>query len=138
MDPQTEHSTPHRFWLAILGFVVMLSSAFVWPLFFNNSFLRGTAIPLWMTLVVGVLIGVIAARQDRRMRTRVMAGFNGVFLLIAIAGFFVFSKLPVEANADPLPDAVPAFNLPNQEGEATSLQLAADEHALLVFYRGHW
>ncbi len=138
----SEHSAQRnrrRFWLAALGLVVMLSSAFVWLLFLDNSFLRRTALPFWLTMVLGVSLGAVASWQDRRTRTRVMACVNVGFLAISIPLFGVFTRLPVPDARDPLPDRVPEFSLPNQLGETTSLtQVSAAGYALLIFYRGHW
>ncbi len=135
----SDESTPvsrRRFWLAALGLAVMLASAFVWPLFMDNSFLRRTALPLWLTMALGVALGAIASRQDRRTRTRVMAWVNAGFLAISIPLFGMLTRLPVQ---DQSPDLVPEFSLPNQLGETTSLtQVSAAGYALLIFYRGHW
>lgn len=138
----SDESTPvsrRRFWLAALGLAVMLASAFVWPLFMDNSFLRRTALPLWLTMALGVALGAVASRQDRRTRTRVMAWVNGGFLAISIPLFVVFTRLPVQDATARVPDVVPEFSLPNQLGETTSLtQVSAGGYALLIFYRGHW
>lgn len=138
----TEASTQRskrRFWLAALGLVVMLASGFVWLLFLENSFLRRTALPFWLTMVLGVSLGAVASWQDRRTRTRVMACVNAGFLAISIPLFGAFTRLPVQDATKPVPDRVPEFSLPNQLGETTSLtQVSATGYALLIFYRGHW
>ena len=139
MSDETTRRSQRRFWLAALGLVVMLSSAFVWLLFLDNSFLRRTALPFWLTMVLGVSLGAVASWQDRRTRTRVMACVNAGFLAISIPLFGVFTRLPVQDARNQLPDRVPEFSLPNQLGETTSLtQVSAAGYALLIFYRGHW
>lgn len=139
MSDESTQRSRRRFWLAALGLVVMLSSAFVWPLFMDNSFLRRTALPLWLTMALGVALGAVASWQDRRTRTRVMACVNAGFLAISIPLFVVLTRLPVQDATDQLPDVVPEFSLPNQFGETTSLtQISAGGYALLIFYRGHW
>ncbi len=71
MSDESTQRSKRRFWLGALGLVVMLSSAFVWLLFLDNSFLRRTALPFWLTMVLGVSLGAVASWQDRRTRTRV-------------------------------------------------------------------
>ncbi len=139
MSDKTTRRNQRRFWLAALGLVVMLSASFVWLLFLDNSFLRRTALPFWLTMVLGVSLGGVASWRDRRNRTRVMAYVNAGFLAISIPLFGVFTRLPVQDATDHLADLVPEFSLPNQLGETTSLtQVSAAGYALLIFYRGHW
>lgn len=139
MSDETTRRSQRRFWLAALGLVVMLSSVFVWLLFLDNSFLRRTALPFWLTMVLGVSLGGVASWQDRRNRTRVMAYVNAGFLAISIPLFGVFTRLPVQDATAHVADLVPEFSLPNQLGETTSLtQVSAAGYALLIFYRGYW
>ena len=139
MGDESTQRTCRRFWLAALGLIVMLASAFVWPLFMDNSFLRRTALPLWLMMVLGVALGAVAARKDRRTRTRVMAWVNAGFLAISIPLFVVLTRLPAQAATGQVLDTVPEFSLPNELGETTSLaQISAGGYAMLIFYRGHW
>ena len=137
-DASTQRSH-RRFWLAALGLVVMLAAPFAWALFLDNSFLRRTALPLWLMMVLGVALGVVASWQDRRTRTRVLACVNAGFLAVSIPLFGVFTRLPVQNATDLLPNVVPEFSLPNQLGETIWwTQISAGGYALLIFYRGHW
>lgn len=136
MSDELTQRSKRRFWLAALGLVFMLASVFVWVLFLDNSFLRRTALPLWLTMVLGVSLGAVASWQDRRTRTRVMACVNMGFLAVSIPLFGILTRLPVQ---DRSPELVPEFSLPDQFGETTSLtEVTAAGYALLVFYRGHW
>ena len=139
MGSETIQRNRRCFCLAALGFVVMLSSAFLWPLFLDNSFLRRTALPLWLTMVLGVGFGAVASWRDRRTRTRVMACVNAGFLALSIWLFGVLTALPAPVATDQPPEVVPDFSLPNQLGVPTSLtQISTGGYALLVFFRGHW
>ena len=139
MSDESTQRIRRRFWLAALGLVVMLASVFVWLLFLDNSFLRRTALPFWLTMVLGVSLGTVAAWQDRRWRTRVMACVNAGFLAVSIPLFGVFTRLPVQDATAQVADIVPEFSLPNHLGEMTSLkQVSVAGYALLIFYRGHW
>jgi len=84
MSDESTQRNRQRFWLAALGLVVMLGSVFVWLLFLDNSFLRRTALPFWLTMVFGVSLGTVASWQVCLPKTSSVpkTRFSGTSLVI--------------------------------------------------------
>lgn len=133
-----ESTGSRRMWLAVVGLVLAVVSPVLWVLTLGNRLMLRTGLAMWVAMAVGLVLAVVAARRDARMRTRVVAVVTGCWVAFSVVGFFVFTRLPESAVFDDT-QRVAAFTLPDEQGKPTSLdELAGDGAALLVFYRGHW
>jgi hypothetical protein len=138
MDPSPLTSAPRRFALALLALAVCLFAPFAWLLTLSSPWLRRSAAVAWAVLAVGVLLGLVAARTDRRLRVRVLAGLD----LLVLAGFawmFAFGLAEPPTPQTELLVRAPDFTLPDQESRPVALSAELSRGpVLLVFYRGHW
>jgi hypothetical protein len=134
----TTAAAPRRFSLALLGLLACLAAPFGWLATLDVPVLRSTGAVAWLLLALGVALGWIAWRSDRRARVLLLALVSTAFPALFAWGFFVFSALPKAEVARAL-ERAPDFTLPDELGREVNL---ADELAagpvLLVFYRGHW
>ena len=127
-----------RFALAVAGLVVALVSPAFWALTLDSNFLQRTALMMWIGMALGFACTILAALRDHRKRTRTAALLTGLWILLSVPGYLVFTKLPAPAGLGRL-ERVADFTLPNHLGEQTSLSgLSRENMVLLVFYRGYW
>src|SRR5262245_29586059 len=102
-----------------------------------TALLRTGAV-LWAFLASGLLAGGVAARGDRRLGLRLLAGIDAAIAVLWSFGFFGLASLPAAQGADRL-ETAPAFSLPDANGGTVSLAEArASGPVLLVFFRGVW
>jgi len=126
-----------RFAFALIGLILTLVSPVFWALTLDVNFLQRTGLMMWVAMAIG-LVCAAAAFPDRRLRTRIVAGFTCFWVLFSIPGFFIFTRLPAAPEFERL-QQVADFSLPNQLNQMTSLSdMLADHWVLLVFYRGYW
>ena len=119
--------------LASLGLLVLAPLSWLWTI--DRPFLRATGLAAWVLIAGALFLSLSAARNDRRVWVRAIAGLQLAALPLLLWAFFVFARMP----ATHVPDRAPDFTLPDQDGRpvtlATELQ---DGPVLLVFFRGHW
>jgi hypothetical protein len=124
--------------LALLGVLLCLAAPFAWALALNVPWLRSTGAPAWLLLGTGALLGLAAARADRRRIVRVLAWVDTGLLLVFGWLFFGFAALHPQAAAEDMARA-PDFTLPDDDGRPVTLSKELSHGpVLLVFYRGHW
>ena len=100
--------------------------------------MRSTGAPAFALIGAGALLGLLAARRDRRPAVRVFGGFDAIALPFAVLIFFVFGALP-EAPRFAALEVAPGFRLTDHQGQMVSLQeVRAGGPVLLVFFRGFW
>ncbi|MCO6439288.1 MAG: hypothetical protein J5J06_19530 [Phycisphaerae bacterium] len=129
---------PRRFALALCGLLLALLSPMFWAMTINDSFLRWTALGMWLAMGAGLVAAIAAGWRDRRLRTRITSGLTLAWCAFAVVGFFVFTRLPEPTQAGNVEGAWDVV-LQDQHGEATSLrELLRDGPVLLTFYRGFW
>lgn len=141
MTDATTHrraSTKQRLWLALLGLALLPISPVLWALTLDNSLLRRTGLMMWAAMALALLCAAVAAGSDSRKRTRFVAGLVGLWVLLSIPGYLVFTRLPVPAESGTVANATDLV-LADHLGRPTSLdELLQKTAILLVFYRGHW
>lgn len=127
-----------RLLLAVAGLVLALVSPVFWMLTLDNNFLQRTGLMMWVGMGVGLVLVGVAAMQDRRKRTRLVAGATFAWVVFAAVGCAVFTQLPAPQEQAAQAE-IASFTLPDHTGTPVALaDLVQDEAALLVFYRGHW
>jgi len=123
--------------VAALSLCACLAAPVAWALSMDVPWMRSSGAAAWLLLAVGVGCGLLAARADRRLRVRVLAGLDLVVAALFTWFFFGWATLPV-TPAEELRRA-PDFTLPDVGGRPVTLsQRLAGGPILLVFYRGHW
>lgn len=104
----------------------------------GNAFLRATGASGFSLLAVGIVLGWMAVRQDRRRWLKVMLGLDVFLLCLYAYGLFGLTALPPTPDFEKL-TSPPDFTLSDQAGHAMTLSKAyAAGPVLLVFYRGFW
>ncbi|MFO0972075.1 MAG: hypothetical protein U1A27_01370 [Phycisphaerae bacterium] len=137
--PPTRTDSPRRaFGLALLGLLLALAGLPLWMALLDHHWIHVSGAPAWAALGLGLLIALVAARRDPRLRTRLIVGVNTLLLLAFAFMFFVMARLPA-APATAALSTAPDFTLPDHTGRMVSLAEArAAGPTLLVFYRGFW
>ena len=134
---------PRSFLLAAAGLALGLGGVlgyFVVVLRFGAWLprVRNDAIPIWIVIVFGLGLSVLAVvRARRRTLPAALAGLN---LLVAAAfAAMLYVAWVVPPASGPLIGApAPAFALTDQNGRTVRLEDFRGAPLLLVFYRGHW
>jgi hypothetical protein len=137
-DVAGNQASKRRLPLAVAGLFLALISPVFWLLTLSINWLQRTALAMWIALGVAVVLAAIAAWNDRRKRTRIVAALAGAWSVFCCVGFVVATRLP-DATAPEGGDTIAEFTLPDHLGHPTSLSdLLRGDWVLLVFYRGHW
>jgi hypothetical protein len=137
-DAVLTHTTKPGFALALAGLVLALVSPVFWAITLDHSFLRRTALMMWIAMAIGLACATLGAWRDVRKRTRIVALFTGVWVLLSVPSYLVFTRLPAPARVASV-DRVAGVTLSDHLGQRTSLgDLLREDPVLLVFYRGHW
>ncbi len=124
--------------MAVLGLALVLGSPLLWMATLDNSFLRRSALLMWVAMAAGGGLALLAARRDRRRRTRSVAVLAVLWIAMAVPGFVVLTRLPAPSDVVGLRQ-VADFTLTNHQGQPVTLSdVTATGPALLVFYRGFW
>lgn len=127
-----------RFSLALAGLGATLISPLFWALTIDYSYLHRTGLIMWIVMIIGLIAAGMAARRDRRARTRVIAVMTGTWVLCLVAGYVFFTRLPPPSEVGPI-DRVARLPLSDHLGQQVSLDALLHESAvLLTFYRGYW
>jgi len=122
--------------LAALGLSLAAPLAYVATM--GVPFLLRTGAASWGVVAVGLAAGLAAARADRRLGIRILAGADVAIAAFWTFGFFGMAALPAAAAAERLQKA-PDFTLQDEGGRPVSLAEArASGPVLLVFFRGAW
>ena len=125
-------------WWALLGLLLILSASPAYLLLIDQPLLRATGAVGFILMGAGVVVGLAAARRDRRTWVRVLGGFDLTLLVLGVIAFFVLSALPA-APAFAALEKAPDFTLPDHRGQTVSLhEMYEAGPVLLVFFRGHW
>jgi hypothetical protein len=129
-------STEHLL-TGLLATLLCIAAPVAWSLALDVPWMRASGAPMWALLAAGVVLGVRAARDGRRL-LRVLLGLD-VGLLAACAWlFFGLSALPPGTTAEGL-ERAPDFTLPDDDGQPVTLvKELSHGPVLLVFYRGFW
>ena len=123
---------------ALLGFLLVLSGPIVYGLLIDQPFLRSTGAAAFTLIGAGALLGVLAARRDRRSSIRILCAVDLIALPLAMVLFFTLSALPDSPTFGEL-GVAPDFTLTDHRGQSVSLHEArAIGPVLLVFFRGSW
>lgn len=136
--------------------MLAIISPVFWALTLQVNFLQRTALPMWLGMLAGLILAIVAARRDRRTRTRVVAGLNLLWVAFSVVGYAVFTRLPEtpefaalgRVNMTALPDHTgrlrelgwtrDGIGPGGGDTAAASSGLSGERGLLLVFYRGHW
>ncbi len=135
-----EQSPPagRRMLLALVGFLLQFAGPALYTTMLSIPWARSSGAPAFALMIVGVAMGFLALRRDRRLRVKVVAAANVVLLATFTFALFWLAKLPQPTSFARL-ETAPDFVLPNESGTPTTLSKAyATGPVLLVFYRGHW
>ena len=128
-------SAPRHTLRAILSLVVLVLAPLSWGWTIDRPFLRSSGLTAWILIAVALVLALSAARSDRRLWVRAVAGLQLVALVLSCWAFFVFARLP-ETH---LPERAPDFTLPDQDGRPVTFSVELRKGpVLLVFFRGHW
>ncbi len=131
-------AAPRRLGRALLAVLLGLLAPIAWAQTLDTPWLRASGAAAWTLLGVALLLGLSAARADRRLVVRALAALDVVLLGAFAWLFFGLAALHAQPVADELSRA-PDFTLPDQEGRPVPLAAElARGPVLLVFYRGHW
>ena len=123
---------------ALLGLLLVLSGPAAYLLLIDQPFMRSTGAQGFALIGAGALIGVIAARRDRRTWVRILGGINLIALVLAVVAFFALAALPAAPTFAQL-ETAPDFSLTDHRGQLVSLhEVREGGPVLLVFYRGFW
>jgi len=121
-----------------VGLVLVCSGPVAYAAFMDQPLARSTAAPSFVLICAGAILGLIAARRDRRALVRIVGGVDVLALPLAVFLFFGLAALP-EAPAFAQLEKAPDFSLPNHQGNLVSLrETLSTGPVLLVFFRGHW
>jgi hypothetical protein len=124
--------------LALLGLGLCLAAPFAYYATMGVPVLLRTGAICWALLAAGLLAGGVAARGDRRLGLRLLAGVDAAIALLWAVGFFGLASLPAPEGAERL-ETAPEFSLPDAAGGTVALAEArASGPVLLVFFRGVW
>lgn len=131
-------SPGRRTWSALAGLLLALAGPVSYVAFLDQPFLRATGAAGFALLILGTLIGWMAATRDRRKWVRGAAIFNTLLLGLFAYGLFGLSALP-ESQSFAAMSSPPDFTLPDENNRPVKL---SDTYSagpvLLVFYRGFW
>lgn len=137
-DPTTAHRTRRGLLLAVAAIALSLAAPWVYVALMKSPFIRSTGLPAFGIMGVASIMGIVAARRDRRIAVRLLGWTNPVMFLAFAGAFFIWSALPPSESFAAL-DHAPDFTLNDQAGEPVSLKDAlASGPVHLVFYRGWW
>ncbi len=123
---------------ALLSLLLVFGGGMVYMALLTVPWVRSTGVPTFILMGIGLLLGVFAWRQDRRVVSRLIVGLDVVLVGIFVGYFFVFARLPEVAGVNP-GELAPQFTATDHHGEQVALADALRQGpVLLVFYRGHW
>lgn len=121
----------------LLGIALMIGGPVIYLFTLDNPFLRRSGLLAVIPIVAGLIMAVLAAWRDRRLRVRVPGGVVAVMAVLFLVAFYG-NPLPPAQQPDSLA-AAPDFRLVDHRKNPVSLhERLADGAVLLVFYRGHW
>ena len=86
------------FALSLAGLLLALVSPVFWAITLDHSFLRRTALMMWSAMALGLACAALGAWRDVRKRTRIVAVLTGVWVLLCIPIYLVFTRLPASAR----------------------------------------
>jgi len=133
----SESPSPRGTAPALLSLLALVLAPFSWLWTIDRPFLRASGLTAWILLAGALALALSAARRDRRLWVRAVAGVQVVALALALWAFFGLSRLP-ETGVAAL-ERAPDFTLPDQDGRPVTLSAElAKGPVLLVFFRGHW
>ncbi len=119
----------------MLSLVALILAPLSWVWTIDRPFLRSSGLTAWILIALAVFLALSAARDDRRVWVRAVAGLQLVALALSCWAFFVFARLP----ARDVPERATDFTLPDQDGHPVTLSAELQQGpVLLVFFRGHW
>lgn len=136
--PKSSSESGGRAGLAVAGLLILLAGPVSYMLLLDQPMLRRSGLSVWLLMGTGIVVSVIAARGDRRIGIRIVAGVTIVLALVSVGLFFGWAALPTAETTSGL-DTAPEFTLDDHTGRSVSLRdTRAAGAVLLVFYRGHW
>jgi len=123
---------------ALLAVLLCLLAPVAWALTLDSPSLRASGAVAWLLFGMALLLGLSAARDDRRLVVRALAALDVVLVGLFAWLFFGLAALHPQPEADQFQRA-PDFTLPDEQGRPVPLAAElARGPVLLVFYRGHW
>ncbi len=129
----------HSIWIAVASVFLALAAVPVYVWLADVPVLRSSGLPAFFLMALGTGMAIFAARKNRRIWTKAVAGFNAAILALFAWFFFVGAKVPEAAAVTTCLSQAPQFTLPDHTGQQVSLGDALSTGpVLLVFYRGHW
>lgn len=134
----TSPASPRRTRLAVASLLLTVVGLVGYYFLLPHPWSRSTGIPSFVILAVACILGITAARSDRRRRIVAVAVVNVALTLLFALGFFVLSAVPADQGFAGLTVA-PDFALSDHLDRPVQLREAlAGGPVLLVFYRGFW
>ena len=132
-------STTTIFWLGPIGLALVVVAWLSYFLLLRNAWIRATALPNIVVMILGTALGIYAATQAGQQSATWMAAGDVLLTLLFFALLFVWFRLPAPQSTAHTDGLAPDVTLPNQDGEPVALSaLRGRGPVLLVFYRGHW
>jgi peptidoglycan/LPS O-acetylase OafA/YrhL len=123
---------------AIAGFLLSMSSFFVYLALVDNTWQRESGAYALAYAAFGALGGLIGLFGSKRWPPRIIGLMAVLLSLFFLYVFFPASRIP-EMRGVAVGEAAPPFTLISQNNVATSLTDALEQGpVMLVFYRGHW
>jgi drug/metabolite transporter (DMT)-like permease len=124
--------------LALLGLLLVLAAPVIYFFTLSIPFQHRTGLIAFIVMGLGCILAIVAGVKDRRLRVRVLAGFNVCLTLFALA-FFFNPNMPKQTGSAHVGSPAPEFTLADHTGQPVSLsEVHRTGPVLLVFYRGHW
>ena len=121
-----------------MGLLLVLSGPAVYLLLIDQPFMRSTGAPGFALIGAGALIGLVAARRDRRAWVRILGGIDLIALVLVAGSFFALAALPAAPTFAEL-ETAPDFSLTDHRGQLVSLrEVREGGPVLLFFFRGFW
>lgn len=125
--------------LSVYGMLVTAVGGVSYFLLTDIPFIRNTAAPNIVLVVVGMAMAGWGVVRRRSKGTIISAGVSAFVGLGLIGSLTVLMKLPEAEAMARTSDTLPDFTLPNQDGVPVTLSSYKGKGpVLLVFYRGHW
>lgn len=125
--------------LSVYGMLVTAVGGVSYFLLTDIPFIRNTAAPNIVLVVVGMAMAGWGVVKRRSKGTIISAGVSAFVGLGLIGSLTVLMKLPPAEAMARTADTLPDFTLPNQDGVPVTLSSYKGKGpVLLVFYRGHW
>lgn len=135
---ETIPSPRRRGFLAALALSLVIAGPVCYVMLMEIPWILSSGLPAFALMIVGCVIGIMAATSDQRWRIRVVAAVNVALTGLFAFGFFVLAGIP-ESETFATISEVPEFVLPDEEGNPVSLRDTVNAGpVLLVFYRGYW